>query len=93
MKISEADVAQKVLDIREAWRQEGLDVDRLYAVALMAHHYHADRYKCLPACCRPCGDIEAVMPPGPGAPLTNAQLDQAIMRAVSIGRPNPVRPE
>ncbi len=83
-KMSEEQVAQKVLDIREAWRQEGLDVDRLYAVALMAHHYNADRYKCLPACCRPWGEIKPVMPPGRGSPLTMAQFDQARMRAVPI---------
>jgi len=83
-KMSEEQVAQKVLDIREAWRQEGLDVDRLYAVALMAHHYHADRYKCLPACCRPWGEIKPVMPPGRGSPLTMAQLDRAMAGAVLI---------
>lgn len=84
MKMSEEQVAQKVLDIREAWRQEGLDVDRLYAVALMAHHYRADRWKCLPACCRPWGDINPVMPPGRGSPLTMAQLDRAQAGAVPI---------
>jgi hypothetical protein len=64
MKMSEEQVAQKVLDIRAAWALEGLDVDRLYAVALMTHHYNADRYKWLPACCRPWGEIQPVMPPG-----------------------------
>jgi hypothetical protein len=82
--MSEEQVAQKVLDIREAWRREGLDVDRLYAVALMAHHYNADRYRCLPACCRPWGEINPVMPPGRGSPLTMAQLDRAMAGAVPI---------
>lgn len=83
-EMSEEQVAQKILDIREGWRREGLDVERIYKVAVLAHHYRADRWKCLPACCRPWGDIEPVMPPGPGAPLTMAQLDQAMMRAVPI---------
>lgn len=81
------EIAQAVLDMREAWAREGLDAERIYKVAVLAHHYQADQWVCLPACGTPWGDIEPVMPPGPGAPLTGAQLDLAISRAIPIGPP------
>ena len=86
--MSREQIAQAVLDIREAWRREGLDVERLYKVAVLAHQYRADHHECLPACCGLWGEIEAVMPPGPGAPLTVNQLTQARMRAVRIPPPS-----
>jgi hypothetical protein len=41
--------------------------------------FHFDAYKlpgtiCMPACCRPWGAVEPACPPGPGRPLTGAQL-------------------
>ncbi len=93
-KMSEEQIAQAVLHIREDWRREGLDVERLYKVAGLAHHYHADQWVCLPACCRSWGEIDPVMPPGPGSPLTLGQLREAMMRAVPIGRqPEDAPPE
>jgi hypothetical protein len=41
----------------------------------------------MPACCRPWGEVESACPPGPGRPLTGAQLEQALLRAVPIGPP------
>jgi hypothetical protein len=73
-----------VLDMREAWAREGLDVERIFKVAIMAHQYQADQWVCLPACCRPWGDLEPVMPPGRGSPLTMAQFDRAQAGAVPI---------
>ena len=35
----------------------------------------------MPACCRPWGEVEPACPPGPGRPLTGAQLQQALLRA------------
>ena len=87
-KMTEEQIAQAVLDIREGWRREGLDVERLYKVAVLAHQYHADQCVCLPACCRPWGEIEPVMAPGSGGPLTMSQLNQAMMRAVPIPPPS-----
>ena len=83
-KLSRDQIGQAVLDIREAWKREGLDVERLYKVAVLAHQYRADQDECLPGCCGPWGEIEPVMPPGPGAALTVNQLYQARMRAVAI---------
>ena len=83
-KLSRDQIGQAVLDIREAWKREGLDVERLYKVAVLAHQYRADQDECLPGCCGPWGEIEPVMPPGPGATLTVNQLYQARMRAVAI---------
>jgi hypothetical protein len=42
---------------------------------------------CMPACCRPWDEVEPACPPGPGRPLTGAQLQQALLRAVPIGSP------
>lgn len=83
-KLSEQEIAQTVLDMREAWAREGLDVDRIFKVAVMAHQYQADQWVCLPACCRPWGDLDPVMPPGRGSPLTMAQFDRARAGAVPI---------
>jgi hypothetical protein len=83
-KLSRDQIGQAVLDIREAWKREGLDVERLYKVAVLAHQYCADQDECLPGCCGPWGEIEPVMPPGPGAALTVNQFYQARMRAVAI---------
>jgi hypothetical protein len=83
-ELSKDQIAQVVLDIREAWKREGLDVERLYTVAVLAHQYRADQFACLPGCCGPWGEIEPVMPPGPGAALTVKQLYQARMRTVAI---------
>jgi hypothetical protein len=83
-KLSRDQIGQAVLDIREAWKREGLDVERLYKVAALAHQYRADQDECLPGCCGPWGEIEPVMPPGPGAALTVNQLYQARIRAVAI---------
>ncbi len=79
-----------MLDTVARWRAEGLDAERLYQVATIAVQF--DAYKlpwdlCLPACCRPWGDLAAVCPAGPGRPLTGAQLQQALLRAVPIGPP------
>jgi hypothetical protein len=87
-KLSRDQIGQAVLDIREAWKREGLDVERLYKVAVLAHQYHADQSACLPGCCGPWGEIEPVMPPGPGAALTVNQLFQARVRAVRIPLPS-----
>ena len=70
--MSDDEMAQTVLDVREAWRREGLDVERLYKVAVLAHHYRADQSACLPGCCGPWGEIEPVMPPGPGGLFQDA---------------------
>jgi len=86
--MSEQEIAQAVLEMREAWAREGLDVERIFKVAVVAHHYRADQEVCLPACCTPWGDVQPVMPPGPGAPLTTAQLDRALARAVPISPPD-----
>ena len=79
-----------VLETLATWRAEGLDAERLYKVATTAIHF--DPYKlpgiiCMPACCRPWGRVEPACPPGPGRPLTGAQLQQALLRAVPIGPP------
>jgi hypothetical protein len=87
-QLSRDQIGQAVLDIREAWKRESLDVERLYKVAVLAHQYRADQYECLPGCCGPWGEIEPVMPPGPGAVLTVNQLYQARMRAVRIPLPS-----
>ena len=63
-------------------------MERLYKVAVLAHQYSADQSACLPGCCGPWGEIESVMPPGPGAVLTVNQLPQARMRAVRIPPPS-----
>ena len=89
-KLSRDQIGQAVLDFREAWKREGLDVERLYKVAVLAHQYCADQYECLPGCCGPWGEIEPVMPPGPGAVLTVNQLSQARLCAVRI--PSPADP-
>src|SRR5712691_7590422 len=47
-QLSREQIGQVVLDIREAWKREGLDVERLYKVAVLAHQYRADQYACLP---------------------------------------------
>jgi hypothetical protein len=84
------DVGHFVLETLATWRAEGLDAGRLYKVATIAIHF--DPYKlpgiiCMPACCRPWGEVEPACPPGPGRPLTGAQLQQALLRAVPIGPP------
>src|SRR4030081_3244001 len=84
------DVGHFVLETLATWRAEGLDAERLYTVATIAIHF--DAYKlawiiCLPPCCRPWGEVEPACPPGPGRPLTGAQLQQALVRAVPIGPP------
>ena len=84
------DVGHFVLETLATWRAEGLDAERLYTVATIAIHF--DPYKlpgiiCMPACCRPWGEVEPACPPGPGRPLTGAQLQQALLRAVPIGSP------
>jgi hypothetical protein len=84
------DVGHFVLETLATWRAEGLDAERLYKVATIAIHF--DPYKlpgiiCMPACCRPWGTVEPACPPGPGRPLTGAQLQQAMLRAVPIGPP------
>ena len=86
--LSRDQIAQEALDIREAWAREGLDVERLYKVAVLAHQYRADQSACLPGCCGPWGEIDPVMPPGPGAALTVNQLYQARVRAVRIRPPS-----
>jgi hypothetical protein len=87
-ELSRDQIGQAVLGIREAWKREGLDVERLYKVAVLAHHYRADQSACLPGCCGPWGEIEPVMPPGSGAALTVNQLFQARVRAVRILPPS-----
>jgi hypothetical protein len=82
------DVGTFVLETFATWRAEGLDAERLYQVATIAIHF--DPYKlpwalCMPACCRPWGELDPACPPGPGRPLTGAQLQQALLRAVPIG--------
>ena len=79
------DVGHFVLETLATWRAEGLDAERLYKVATTAIHF--DPYKlpgtiCMPACCRPWSAVEPACPPGPGRPLTGAQLQQALLRAV-----------
>ena len=92
-ELSKDQIGQAVLDIREAWEREGLDVERLYKVAVLAHHYRADQDACLPGCCGPWDEIEPVMPPGPGAILTINQLYQARMRAGRIPTPSDLAEE
>src|SRR6266404_8322297 len=87
-ELSRDQIGQAVLDIREAWKREGLDVERLYKVAVLAHQYRADQSACLAGCCGPWGEIEPVLPPGAGAALTVNQLYQAKMRAVRIPPPS-----
>ena len=89
-KLSRDQIGQAVLDIRKAWKREGLDVERLYKVAVLPRQYRTDQSACLPGCCGPWGEIHPVMPPGPGAALTVNQLYQARMRAVRI--PSPADP-
>jgi hypothetical protein len=84
------DVGRFVLEIPATWRAEGLDAELLYNVATIAIHFEASKLPgpiCMPACCRPWGEVEAACPPGPGRPLTGAQLQQALLRAVPIGSP------
>jgi hypothetical protein len=83
-------VGHFVLETLATWRPEELDAERLYTVATIAIHF--DAYKlpgtiCMPACCRPWGAVDPACPPGPGRPLTGAQLQQALLRAVPIGPP------
>jgi hypothetical protein len=82
-KLSRDQIGQAVLDIREAWKREGLDVERLYKVAVLAHQYRADQDECLPGCCGPWGEIEPVMPPGPGADGQSALSGQNARRSYS----------
>src|SRR5215470_10178379 len=86
--MSDDEMAQAVLDVRAAWRQEGLDVERLYTMAVLAHHYRTDQPACLPGCCGPWGEIEPVMPPGPGGALTLNQFHDAKMRAIRVPPPS-----
>ena len=81
-KLSREQIDQGVLEIREAWKREGLDIERLYKVAVLAHQYRADQYECLPGCCGRWGEIEPLMPPGPRAALTVNQLYQDGTKAV-----------
>jgi hypothetical protein len=82
------DVGTFVLETLATWRAEGLDAERLYKVATIAIHFEAFNLPwsmCMPACCRPWGELNPACPPGPGRPLTGAQLHQALIRAVPIG--------
>jgi len=84
------DVGRVVLESLAAWRAEGLDAELLYKVATIAIHFDAFKLPwsmCMPACCWPWGALEPACPPGPGRPLTGAQLQQALLRAVPIGPP------
>src|SRR5258708_21218831 len=84
------DVGRFVLEILAAWRAEGLDAERLYKIATIAIHFEASKLPrpiCMPACCRPWGALEHPCPPVPGRPLTGAQLQQALLRAVPIVPP------
>ena len=36
-ELSKDQIGQAVLDIREAWKREGLDVERLYKVAVLVY--------------------------------------------------------
>jgi hypothetical protein len=84
------DVGTFVLESLAGWRAEGLDAERLYKVATIAIHFEAYKLPwpiCMPGCCRPWGELEPACPPGPGRPLTAAQLQQALLRAVPIGPP------
>ncbi len=82
------EVGRVVLETVAAWRAEGLDAARLYNVATIAIHFEAYKLPgpiCMPACCRPWGELAPACPPGPGRLVTVAQLHQALMRAVPIG--------
>jgi hypothetical protein len=46
-KLSRDQIDQAVLDIREAWKREDLDVENLHKIVVLAHHYRADQDKCL----------------------------------------------
>jgi hypothetical protein len=65
-------------------------------VATIAIHFEAYNLPwttCVPAWCRAWGELTPACPPGPGRPVTVAQLHQALMRAVQIGpRPAPDAP-
>jgi hypothetical protein len=83
-------VAAFVLETLATWRAEGLDAERLYKVATIAIHFdgcNLPESMCMPACSRRWGALEPACPPGPGRPLTGAQLQQALLRAVPIGPP------
>jgi hypothetical protein len=84
------EVGSFVLETLATWRAEGLDAERLYRVATIAIHFEAYKLPatiCMPACCRPWGALGPACPPGPGRPLTGAQLQQALLRGVPIGPP------
>ena len=84
------DLGHFVLETLATWQAPGLDAARLYQVATIAIHCEASKLPgiiCMPACCRPWGEVEPACPPGPGRPLTGAQLQQALPRAVPIGPP------
>jgi hypothetical protein len=92
-KLSRDQIGQAVLDIREAWKREGFDVENLDKIAVLAHPYRADQDECLPGCRGRWGEIEPVMPPEPGAVLTVNQPYQARMRAVRIPTPSDLAEE
>jgi len=56
-------------------------------IAIQFEAYKLPWELCMPACCRPWGELVPACPPGPGHPLTRAQLQQAMLRAVPIGPP------
>src|ERR1700687_623917 len=84
------DVGHFVLETLATWRAEGLDAERLDKVATIAIHFDAYRLPgamFMPAVCWSGGAVDPACPPGPGRPLTGAQLQQALLRAVPIGPP------
>ncbi len=88
---SEEELGRLVLATLVRWRAEGLDAERLYKVATIVLHFDAYRLPwtmCMPACCRPWGEVAPTCPPGPGRPLTGAQLQHALLRAIPIGPPS-----
>ena len=85
---TEEELGRLVLDTLARWRAEGLDAERLYKVATIVLHFDVCSLPggmCMPACCRPWGELAASCPPGPGRPRTGAQLQNALLRAIPIG--------
>ena len=85
---TEEELGRLVLDTLVRWRAEGLDAERLYKIATIVLHFDACSLPggmCMPACCRPWGELAATCPPRPGGPRTGAQLQNALLRAIPIG--------